>query len=456
MSKWRRLLLPVAALLLATPAPLLAADPDLPSTNPDRPSQYLDFTENDIQAYDPRDSLTLCNEGGEPVAGFSPDPTAVTYFEQNIQPKMSRLIPLYQRAAGEEDFADWQLLAGLHHMETNSSMTNPSTNPDFRGPFQMSAASLSRAGISPYQAPFDSGRTLSDDEFVTHARAAIKIFLRGKAGASTVNVDVSKALSVEEAMKLTIAYKSGEASAWLTGDADPNLHAYAWSGFDSTPQHAMPMAWGPGSPWTDEVPGSRNARPGALTVWGMLKSGDIGSLSGVDCVGAGGALQPISGSRAELVDRAINNDRLQLGNYGNAATQASDIRNVISTNLLVALVAMLEQSGADIPVNAIKSDHTSPGLHDSGNAIDIGYFGNGSRCVAAAGSPPCNSSEGNQLYNFLYTNWKQLKIVELIWQDPPAGKKCIGENGPVDCYAYYGYATMGQHYHHIHVGVKKQ
>ncbi|MGD8373745.1 MAG: hypothetical protein PVI21_02700 [Candidatus Woesebacteria bacterium] len=420
-------------------------------------SDYLDFTQNNIQTYDPRDSLTICGTT-EGVEGFSPDPAAVEYFNENYKAKYERLIPLYQKASAAEDVADWQLIAAIHALETSLSTTNPTSNPNYRGIFQQNEGSLRSNGIDPYAAPYDSGRQLTDDEIVTQARSAIKIFIKGKAKASTVNVDTSKSLSVNDAMKLFIAYKSGQGSPWLTGGGDPNLHAYTWAGYDTTPEHKLPMAWGSTNdptPPGDEKPGKTQNRPGALTIWVMLKSGDVGSIASANCVGASGTYQEITGSREELVSRILGNSKLKLGNFGNAATQKTDIQNELTMNTLVVLVASLEQSGvSSLPINALKSDHRdNGGDHPAGRAADFGFYANGEPCISQGNSSICGTAEGNKLYSFLYTNYQQLKIDQLIWNLPQSSAKCIGGSKPVDCAAFYG-GDLYIHWHHIHVGVE--
>lgn len=450
-----QLLLTFAACLLVFTQSAAAISP---ISNFGLASDYLDFTANNIQTYEPRDSLTACGSTGGAVSGFNPDPAAVKYFNDNIKPKLARLTPLYQKAAAEEGMADWQILAGLHHMESGMSTKNSTSNPNYRGIFQQNAGTLSSHGVDPSAPPFDAGRELSDDEIVTQAKAAIKYFIKGKA--TSTKVDISKPLSVNDAMKVSIAYKSGQGSPWLTGGADPNLHAYTWTGFDTTPQHKMPMIWGntnDPTPPDDEKPGKTQNRPGALTVWAMLKSGDVGSLTGANCVGATATFQGITGTREELAARVLANSKLKLGNYnpsGNAAaTQKTDIQNGLTANILIVLAAAMEQGGVEsLPINSLIIDHrdangNDSGDHPAGRAADIGFFGNGhcqTRC-----------EEGNKLYNFFYTNYQQLKIDQLIWQDPPSGTKCIGQSKPVDCYAFYGNDTMSIHNGHIHVGVLK-
>lgn len=418
-------------------------------------SDYLDFTANDIQTYEPRDSLTACGSTGGAVSGFNPDPAATKYFNDNYKAKYTRLIPLYQKAAAAENVADWQLIAAIHSLETSLSTTNPTTNPNYRGIFQQNADTLRDKGVDPSAPPFDSGRELSDDEIVTQAKSAIEMFIKGKATDKNVNVDVSKSLSVNDAMKIFIAYKSGQNSPWLTGGADPNLHAYAWAGYDTTPQHKMPMAYGSGGNASDEHLTLKI--PGALTIWAMLKSGNVSSLTGADCTGATATFQGITGTREELAARVLANSKLKLGNYGSSATQKTDIQNALTANMLIVMVASLEQSGiSSLPINSLKSDHDNDGGdHPAGRAADFGFYGNGDMCVSKGFGSQCGTADGNKLYNFLITNYQQLKINQLIWTLPPNNGKCVNKKQLVDCYASYGSAVLVDHYHHIHVGVSQ-
>ncbi len=388
--------------------------------------------------------------GGQsvPTSNASVDPQALQIFQDELLPLITPLVPLYQQAAQEEGLLDWQLLPALHNLEFGLRRDNPTTNLGFKSPFQMSQTGLSAGGVDTSAEIFAPGRVLSDEEFVTVARYAIRFYL--KPNGDHLGIDLSGSLTPEEAGKLVASYKSGAYSVWFTGAADFNLHAYAWAGFDTTPEHILPMAWGPGSPFGDEVAGTRVSKPGAATVFVLLKGGSYAPTNTCtedgELISGGTTLTPITGSREELVERALSSPNLNLGNYGPASTQTSDIESVISEKLLIAIVAMVEQSGSPVPVNAIKSDHGAGTLHELGRAIDIGYYGHGN---------PAYSAEGERLFKFLHDNYTALGGEELIWQEPPPGYQCGGASGLGDCYSIYGTSIMNQHYHHIHFAVKE-
>lgn len=409
------------------------------------PSDMLDFSENDINQYRPPSAaIQYCkstSSSSGPVASFNPDPQAVAKYKE-IEPLISKYTPLYQRAAQAERLTDWELLAGIHFMEFSLQRTNPTTNPNYRGVFQMNEESLRGNGVDPFAPPFDSGRELSDDELVTQARMAIRFFLWPKA--NTLGIDLAQPLSVDNAAKVIIGYKSGQYSVWLTGGADPNLHAYAWAGYDETPEHKLPMQYGPGSPNSDEQH-AQNI-PGVLMIWATLKGGSPNSSLGGCAANKG--LQPVPEDRAALLERLnaqMNGGNLKLGLfYGNAATQKTDIENLLTIRTLQFLLIISEQSGVIIPVNSLVSDHGNDGGdHPAGRAVDIGYFGNGT-----AG----HSADGDQLYTFIYNNRESLKVSQLIWKYPPTGYQCLGGGVPVDCQAYYG-GDLAVHDGHIHVGI---
>lgn len=151
----------------------------------------------------------------------------------------------------------------------------------------------------------------------------------------------------------------------------------------------------------------------------------------------------------DLRRQILESKNIKFGNYGSASSQKADIKGCLKSNALVGMLAMAEQSGVNIPINALGTDHGGcsggKSLHNVGLAIDIGYYGNGD---------PQHNENGDKLYNFLYSNREDLVIDELIWQNPPSGKKCIGDAKVVDCLSFYGADTMNQHHHHIHVGFK--
>lgn len=160
-----------------------------------------------------------------------------------------------------------------------------------------------------------------------------------------------------------------------------------------------------------------------------------------------------SGSKQELAQSILNSKNVVFGNYGNASQQRDDINNCLTDTTLAAFATMADKSGTRILVNALGTDHggcngkaSGNSAHNYGRAIDIGYYGNGG---------PNHNANGDALYKFLYNNSGLLEIDQLIWTRPPAGYKCIGKGTPVDCLAFYGFKTVSQHTHHIHVGFKK-
>ncbi len=384
-------------------------------------------------------------------AGFNPDPKAVEMFTNDLLPKIQPLIPLYQKAAAEKGLADWQVLPALHNLEFGLRRDNPTTNTGFRTPFQMNANSLAKHGLDMSAPMFTPGHELTDDEFVTVAGYAAEFWLLSDA--KYFDIDATQPMTPEQAAKIIVAYKSGAGSAWFNGKADFNLHAYAWAGFDTTPEHALPMAWGPGSPFGDEVAGTTVNKPGAATVFALLKGGTFsGNAVASTCNGNGGdnassgTFTPVTGDKAEIVKKILASTAFKWGNYGNAATQKQDIENCLNDVTLKGILALAEQSGVPIPVNALATDHGGcnggASDHNSGSAIDIGYYGNGQ---------PNFEENGNTLYKFIYSNRQGLMADQVIWQEPPAGYMCLDKGQPVDCYTVYGTDTMNDHYHHIHV-----
>lgn len=183
---------------------------------------------------------------------------------------------------------------------------------------------------------------------------------------------------------------------------------------------------------------------------GGIESGSATADSTGTCSEAEGAGGISSGTKQELIARALSNDNIVYGNSGEAKKQRGDVKNCLTETTLVGLVSMAEKSGVKIPINALAHDHRpykcdgSGTLHSGGKAIDIGYYGRGERE---------HSEDGDKLYNYLYANREELKIDELIWKPPTEGKKCLGGGEPVDCLTYYE-ESYAVHYHHIHVGFK--
>jgi len=226
-------------------------------------SYNLDYTENDVQTYDPSDgqcsnasstSTTSTGTAGT-VTGFNPDPQAVKIFNSDIKPQLAKFVPLYQEAAKDEGLNDWAILAGIHYRE-HFSMTNPD-NSD--GIFQTQTHYADPAIYAP-------GLTLSNAQFVEQARAAIKYYVIPFA--KDRGVDPTKPLTPDGAAQIAFAYNSGPAYA-----SDYHRSTYAWAGFDSA-KYKLPMTGFVGhiDPYVDN-------RPGAATIWGLVRGGQFASGS---------------------------------------------------------------------------------------------------------------------------------------------------------------------------------
>jgi hypothetical protein len=204
-------------------------------------------------------------------------------------------------------------------------------------------------------------------------------------------------------------------------------------------------------------------RVGVLTVWGIIKGGNFTVGASSACAGTAtagnGTYQPITGDRAELVQRV-------LGVQGSVASEGTgklngvdeqDIRTGLTMKALRLLVAMVEQSGVKpIDINIMKTGYncgscTSP-THVNGRAFDLNYYGNSPGCNLGSA---CNNPQGNKLYMYLLSNWEPLKIDELFNIDPPpeAQGKCVNWNGPMPCNALAQRIING-HRDHIHVAVE--
>lgn len=272
------------------------------------------YTDSRIYFYDNRDGRSFCSAGSTTTATGDADQQAKAIYDEQIAPKLSQFAKAYEDAGKAEGFPNWQLLAGIHYMETTMSAANPTTNLDFRGVFQQSAATLSENGIDSTGGIYASGAVLTTDDITKQARDAIKFFLKAKA--QVLGIDASKPLQLNDLAKLSIAYKSGQGSPWLIGQADPNLHAYTWAGFDTSDAHKLamhygptPKEWGPGhavnkqgEPIGDERTDIAINRPGALTVWKLF----TGSTAGTgNCSGGNtsttGFAWPISPASASVL-----------------------------------------------------------------------------------------------------------------------------------------------------------
>lgn len=210
----------------------------------------------------------------------------------------------------------------------------------------------------------------------------------------------------------------------------------------SSSDHIHPTAKGAGdysTLLTGALLSGQNSPNAQATACGEVRASSSGSAG------------EVSGTRAELNKRLLDNPLLKLGNYGSATSQRSDIENgVISDGLVKLMIAIMEQKHVALKVNALKSDHGIDGMggHNPGGvAIDIGYY-------------PYEAT-GKDLYRWLYHNYKELDIRQMIFNMPPDGLQCIGnvsddlsirQSHPVDCAGFYK-SALAAHNTHIHVGV---
>ncbi|HXH26756.1 MAG TPA: hypothetical protein VNG90_02590, partial [Candidatus Acidoferrum sp.] len=230
-------------------------------------SEY--YTEIDNQMFEPTDSNTsgACSTPGAstptstPVSGFSPDPKAVKMFESDIKPSLSRLIPLYQQAAKDENFAEWQIIPGIHYREHGMSTNNPG-NGD--GVFQTTFSKWNDPNDPTLYQP---NKVLTDKEFIEQLRGAIRYYLAPYA--KGMGIDVTKSMNADQAAKIAFAYNSGPAYT----DHPYTASTYAWAGFNTT-KYKLPMTGVTGHifPYVDN-------RPGTATVWGLVRGGNISSAS---------------------------------------------------------------------------------------------------------------------------------------------------------------------------------
>lgn len=222
--------------------------------------------------------------GAAPAAGgsfqigpYGPDPKALEIWEKDYKKLAEPLIPLYQKAAQEEGVKDWELLPAFHIMEFGLRRDNPTTNTHFLSPYQMSSSYIQAlTGASPSDPIFTPGKELSDDEFVTVSKYALK-YLEGNASVLKLG-DWKNSLNPEIVAKLIISYKSGVGSPWFKG-ADISNHAYAWAGWNSEPKFALPMAYGPGGTAGDEQPSIKVNRPAAATTFMIVKGGNFSAAN---------------------------------------------------------------------------------------------------------------------------------------------------------------------------------
>lgn len=375
------------------------------------------------------------------LSAFTPDPATEKMFNETLVPQIKKFIPLYQQAAQEEGVPlNWEILAGLHGTETRFGLKWIGNGVQtVTGPFQQQTSELStylndpeysdlKTLIGPGGSLIGAGRDVTDKEFVVLARLAFHRWINQALGAG-----------YDELKTKPVAFQStvdSNNTFWkIMGRWNDGAQGYqGFTGYNNT-NYKMPQ------PITGVGAGGMWDYPGSATIYYLIKKNGISGGS-TSCVDESGNLQPISGDRAELAKRLLDNPSLVLGTFGNASTQKSDIEGVVTDDLVRLMVAATEQSGAKLLVNALKSDHDPGSAHEAGKAVDIGYFGNGQ---------PTHTIEGNKMYTFLYNNRVGLKIKQLIWQYPPDGYKCINRGQPVDC-STYG-SVLDDHYHHIHAGI---
>ncbi len=218
-----------------------------------------------------------------------------------------------------------------------------------------------------------------------------------------------------------------------------NIHALITSDFTQSGHKAYGPPRQPGAPST---PGP--ADPADEATGAEVPGGDT-------CTSTGSATSLVTTDPNQARTIILASDKMVWGNYGSATTQKEDIKSCMTDQSLISIATIAEQSGVKIPVNALATDHggcTGSGgsFHNSGQAIDIGYYGNNSK------GQDRHVPDGDKLYKFLFDNREVLKINELIWQYPQQGYQCINNGKPGECDKIYNAATMDVHYHHIHVG----
>lgn len=234
----------------------------------------------------------ICDKnGGGSTAGsdftnFNPDPQAVQIFNDNMKATIERLTPYYKKGAEAAGLKDWEIMPALHWLETGLGEKNI-TNSDYVGILGMSKYYLRQAGGDPGDPVFAAGKQLSGEDIAKQVEYSIKFFI----SKSNPKIDLSKSLTLEDAEAISIKYKSG---SFYPG-ADPKGHAYAWAGFDQDTKK-LPMPWGPGwGRYSDQTEGLEVIRPGAVTVFALLKSGGVLSAGGTTqpptgCTGSNGGL----------------------------------------------------------------------------------------------------------------------------------------------------------------------
>lgn len=166
---------------------------------------------------------------------------------------------------------------------------------------------------------------------------------------------------------------------------------------------------------------------------------DIGIEEGAQAPSSGGGV--VSGDKAELISKILANPRIKTEYYENdsndSINKVEEELAVLEIGLLRGLATIGEKSGVDIIVTDLLRENCND-FHCQGQALDIGYWGNGQ---------PRWVKEGDQLFKYLHDNKEDLKVNELIWWKPPEGYSNLDEGKPHD----YGEPTNSQHIHHIHV-----
>lgn len=141
----------------------------------------------------------------------------------------------------------------------------------------------------------------------------------------------------------------------------------------------------------------------------------------------------------------------KIDNSNNPSGINNDVKNCKITQIncgggvhprtMRALVATAQNSGASkVEQWNFNSGHDCDGLnHPRGMATDIKCDGNNQSSGQGA------SEDCNKIFKYLYDNYDELGLTELIWQYPPAGYSC---NDPkINC-------DVSGHADHIHVGTR--
>ena len=329
------------------------------------------------------ESSAACQVGGtvglsdsvvDNLSAFTPDPAAEKMFNETEVPQIKKFMALYQRAAQEEGVPqNWEILAGLHSTETNFGLKWESNALGYTGPFQQGPSELKEyrddANYGAIKTLVDAGGSvipvsgnLSDEQFVVLARLALHRWVNQALG-----IDYDELKTKPIGFQATVDTNN---PFWkIMGRWNHGAEGYqGFTGYNNT-TYKMPQpitGYGAGGVWN---------KPGVATTYYLIKKNGI-SGGNTSCTDESGNLQPISGDKAELARRLLDNPNLKLGNSGNASTQKNDIESVVTDDLVRLMVAATEQSGVKLLVNALKSDQDPGSAHEEGKAVDIGYYGN--------------------------------------------------------------------------------